>query len=140
MFVYRLTTHVACCFGEFFLSWTSGKCVYELCVEIEQFNTIAAFCMCILSWMSKCILSKFYLKLIMYHFAAVDCKLNFNPSSLWTRFWTEPVLICHLPFHSLADSDFHGHCPALLSNQCLSWSAMSSSLRTLTWHQFWYLS
>ena len=35
--------------------------------------------------------------------------------------------------HSLADSDFHGHRPAVLSNQRLSWSPMKSGLGALTW-------
>ena len=34
--------------------------------------------------------------------------------------------------HSLADSDFHGHRPAVLSNQHLSWDLMSFHFGTLT--------
>ena len=34
--------------------------------------------------------------------------------------------------HSLADSDFHGHRPAVLSNQHLSWDLMSAHFGTLT--------
>ncbi|KYN50223.1 hypothetical protein ALC62_04099 [Cyphomyrmex costatus] len=34
--------------------------------------------------------------------------------------------------HSLADSDFHGHRPAVLSNQRLSWCPMSVELGALT--------